>query len=468
VSATPKPLDPLQVAAIVDEQRLADWSGVGIAPVRYVEDRLSRPLLLDVLKQDPTARVVLHAGARTFGDVAGLDASKLTPATHDDARDFPARIGRGPDGTFHVVGLVGEDWTRQFLHSLAVVGIDVARVSVSVVREPEAIVAADLDATLHAHRFDSVVVGTVGELTRAVERVLRARDLPRHVAATIARMATHLEQQVQTARPDRQQRWRDRADLLENLRAQNPDPLACLAAIEADPMVGPPLADLIRAAREGASAAELGLRSENGKAKVISHRILEVEGKTHLLVHVGGAHGDLAGHAVARALDLQPGLTQVGFYGTCGSLDAALPPDTFLRPVGTMQSLESDRPVVTIDNQAVLPGVVDVAHTNVSTLLREHRQGLTALQQMGRSVDVESYHVARAVADAGRPVTLRAILRASDVATDPSLGAHRSDRAGTSDYDARRIAEEAVVQCLGLVSSSSSPSIAAPSGGVQP
>jgi hypothetical protein len=448
--------------AIVDEQQGADWSGVGIDPVRYVEDRLSRPLFLDVLLHDPSAKVVLHAGARTFGDVPGLDASKLSPATLDDARDFPARIGRAPDGTFHVTGLVGEDWTLQFLHSLAAVGVDLARVMTATVRTPAAVVAADLDATLQAHRFDSVVVGTVGELTRAVERVLRARDLPRHVAATLEQMATHLEQQAQTARPDRQQRWRDRADLLHTLRARHPDPLGCLAAIEADPIVGPPLADLIRSAREGAPAADLGLRSANGRAKVISHRVLEVEGKTHLLIHVGGAHGDLAGHAVARALALQPGLTQVGFYGTCGSLDAAVAPDTFLRPVGTIRSLESGRADVVIDNAAQLPGAVDVAHTNVSTLLREHREGLVALQQLGRSVDVESFHVARAVAEAGRPMSLRAILRVSDVATDPSLGAHRSDRAGTSDYDARRLVEEAVVQCLGLVSTSTSPPTSPP------
>jgi hypothetical protein len=468
VTTTAKPLDPAVVVAITAEHASADWQGVGIDPVRYVEDRLSRPLFIEVLQNEPTAKVVLHVGARSFGDVVGLDPQKITSANQPNARDFPARVGRAPDGTFHVVGLVGEDWTLQLLHSLAVVGVDVSRVSVATVREPSAVVAADLDATLEAHHFDSIVVGTVGELTRAVERVLRARDLPRHVEETLGRMAQHLETQAQTARPDRQQRWRDRADLLQDLRARHPDPLACLAAVEADPVVGPPLADLVRAAKEGAPAAALGVQSENGKARVITHRVLEVEGKKHLILHVGGAHGDLAGIAVAHALAKQPWVAQVGFYGTCGSLDAKLPPDTFLRPIGALQSIERGRGPVQLDNAAALPGLVDVAHTNVSTLLREHRQGLLDLQTKGQSVDVESYHVARAVQDAGRPVTLRAILRVSDVATDPSLGAHRSDRAGTSDYEARRVAEEAVVQCLGLVSSSSSLMVTRPAsdGGV--
>lgn len=455
----PAPVDVALYGPIRDEQAQADWRGAGLDPLRYVEDRLARSLFLDVLASDPAATVVIHAGARTFGDVAGVDPQALVRADlGDDARDFPARVARAPDGTFHIVGIVGEDWTLQLLHMLAVAGVEASRIAVARVREPAAVVAADLDDTLARHRFDSVVVGTVGELTRAVERVLRARDLPRHIDAVIAEMAARLDAQVQGARPDRRARWEDRRQRLEDHRARHPDPRQCLAAVEQDPVVGPALADLVRKAKEGAPPAALPLRSENGRAKVIGHRVLEVDGRKHLLLHVGGAHGDLAGLAVAHALAAQPQLGVVGFYGTCGSLDSRLRPDAFLRPVGAIASLESGRGAVVVDNRVQLAGAVDVAHTNVSTLLREHRQGLRSLQALGRSVDVESFHVARAVREAGRPVELRALLRVSDVATDPGLGAHRADRAGTSDYDARRDTEEAVVIALGLVDGPSGPS----------
>ncbi|MHC4392074.1 MAG: hypothetical protein ACYS22_12260, partial [Planctomycetota bacterium] len=107
---------------------------------------------------------------------------------------------------------------------------------------------------------------------------------------------------------------------------------------------------------------------------------------------------------------------------------------------------------------ASLEGAVEVAHSNVSTLLREHHAGIERMRALpADTVDIESYHVARAVAEAGRPVELRTILRVSDVASSSHLGAHRADRAGTSDYDARRAGEEKVVIALGLV--------AAPPGG---
>jgi hypothetical protein len=139
-------------------------------------------------------------------------------------------------------------------------------------------------------------------------------------------------------------------------------------------------------------------------------------------------------------------------YGSAGSFSEEIPPDTFLLPRGEVRSIEAGRPPVPIRNAAALEGAREGAHSNVSTLLREHRAGLERLMGLpAETVDIESYHVARAVAEAGRPVELRAILRVSDVATSPELGAHREDREETSDYNARRAGEERVVRALGLI-----------------
>ena len=110
--------------------------------------------------------------------------------------------------------------------------------------------------------------------------------------------------------------------------------------------------------------------------------------------------------------------------------------------------------VSAVQRQENCPSMPQAGFSNVSTLLREHRDGLERMAALpAETVDIESYHVARAVAElaADRSLQFKAILRVSDVATSSELGAHREDRPETSDYDARRDGEERVVVAFGLV-----------------
>jgi len=219
-----------------------------------------------------------------------------------------------------------------------------------------------------------------------------------------------------------------------------------------DQVLSGPLTEFIRAAEEGPPHQELPWRFSIKNADVFPHRILEVDGKKHLMIHIGGAHGDMAYHAVRYVLAKKPILGRVNVYGSAGSLSTTIPPDTFILPSKTFRSLEEDRSNVSVDNRAVLDGAILVRHSNVSTLLREHRAGLERMAALpADTVDIESYHVARAVSEAGRSIDFRAILRVSDVATSSELGAHREARAQTSNYDRRRVDEERVVSALGFL-----------------
>lgn len=449
----PRPIDPLVYSPIFEEARTADWRDCGIDPVRYTEDRLDRAQFLTPLLADPAAKVVLHRQSLRIGQVASIDGSRARNVTLPRAKDYPGRVYRSPeDGAFHIVGIAGEDWFRQTLHMLATAGVPASKILVEETFDPAAIAARDLDATLAAHDFESVTIGTMGELSRAVERVLRERERPAHVERTLAETADFLETQVRNARPDRRARWEEVRARFAAVRAAGGTALEQLERVKADPVLRGPLGEKVRIAEEGPPARELPWRVETRNADVFAHRILEVDGKKHLLVHIGGAHGDMAYHAVRHVLAAEPGLGRVNMYGSAGSFSDTLPPDTFIVPRGEIRSAEEDRALVPARNAARLEGAVETAHSSVSTLLREHRGGLARLASLpAETVDIESWHVARAVAEAGRPVELRAILRVSDVATSPALGAHRDDRQATSDYDARRKGEERAVIALGLV-----------------
>ena len=450
------PVDKNLYDAILHQAENADWQGCGIEPHRYVEDRLDPKGVIEPLLQNDQTKIVLHRRALTAGQAPGLDPQDADLVSGKGARDYPGRVYRNRENNaLHLVGIPGEDWFIQTLHMLATVGVRPEKIEVEGVPDVAALAARDLDATLDAHEFDGVVVGTLGALTQAVERSLRVQMQTAHEAKCLANMQAHLDDRAANARPDKRDRWAQRAQRLASLLDAQPDNQSRLAAIAADPELKSSLAEHLRDVKDGAPAADLPMRTQNGKAKVFSHRIVETEGKKHLLLHIGGAHGDLAHAAVQRVLEKQKNLKSVAFYGTCGSFHGdRLPPDTFVKPMGQIHSNGSGREAVALTNQADLPGALPVKHTNVSTLLEEHRAGLQKLKSMGETVDIEGYHVARAVSEfttKGRDIDFRMLLRVSDVANDDQLGAHRADRASTSDYDGRRETEEEIAFALGLV-----------------
>ncbi|MFZ9886708.1 MAG: hypothetical protein ACO3JL_04315 [Myxococcota bacterium] len=450
------PIDADRYGAIVDELQQADWRRCGIDPWRYTADRLDEELVLRPLREQPDARVVLHRRAMTVGQAPGVDPQRLELLTKEEGRDYPGRVYRERGtNTLHVVGIPGEDWFTQTLFMLATAEVPQERIFVEGTPDADGLAARELDRTLAAYDFDSVVVGVAGALTRAVERELRVRDQGAHTARCLDAMGAHLEERVASARADRRERWEGRQHCFQEIVAASASPDEAISRIESEPELRSALAEQLRAVRDGAAAADLPMTSKNGKAEHLTHRILQVDGETHLLLHIGGAHGDLAHAALKRVLDKEPTLRRVGFFGTCGSFDGdRLPPDTVVRPEGQVLALDPSRPAVFLENAVRFDDAKAVKHTNVSTLLQEHQAGLMRLEATGDTVDIEGYHVARAVAEArqgGREIELRMLLRVSDVADDPSLGAHRVDRAATSDYDGRRDAEQDVVIALGLV-----------------
>ncbi|MHC4392101.1 MAG: hypothetical protein ACYS22_12395, partial [Planctomycetota bacterium] len=368
-----RPIDPAVYGPILEEARTADWSGVGIEPQRYIDDRFNHEKFIEPLLADPEARVVLHRDALKIGQVRSIDGSRTINVAHSRAKDYPGRVYYDRDTkAYHVVGIAGEDWFRQTLHMLANKGVGADRIDVEGVFAPEAVIAEDLAATLDAHDFDSVTIGTMGELSRAVERVLRERVRPAHEAKVLNEMGTFLEERAGTARPDRRPRWEERATRLQAVRAIGGEASEQLAAIEADPVLRGVLAEHLRHAKEGPGARELPWSYTTRGGDLVAHRVLEVDDKKHLLVHIGGAHGDLAYHTVRHVLEREPDLEQVNMYGSCGSFSDQIPPDTFITPQTAIRSAEEDREPVEVTNAASLEGAVEVAHSNVSTLLREH------------------------------------------------------------------------------------------------
>ena len=140
-----------------------------------------------------------------------------------------------------------------------------------------------------------------------------------------------------------------------------------------------PIGEKIRATEDGPPSRELPWRMETRNARVLAHRIVEVESKKHLIIHIGGAHGDMAYQAVRYVLANEPAFARVNMYGSAGSFSERISPDTFVILSGAIRSAESDRAPVPISNRARLDGAIEVSHSNVSTLLREHRAGLARL-----------------------------------------------------------------------------------------
>lgn len=471
VKEAPKPIDVAAYQSIIDEHKTADWIDCGIEPKKYVADRFDMQKFIAPLLQNSQASVTIHRGAQKVGHLlenTNLDAGlvkNMTNVSLADAKDFPASVYQDRQGNFHVLGLYGEDWYRQALHMFAVAGVPASQIKSTGQADASAMIKSDLDPTLQTHRFDSVVLCSIGEMTRAVERTLRAQMQPQHAVQIAGEMRTYLQQQINDARPDKKARWQTRLDAFDALSRQQPALTAeqLMLAVQQDAGLAGPLGELLKKYNDGMPKEKLPWVCQNGKAQLINHRILEVEGKKHLLIHVGSAHGDLAEQALSHVLASQKHITRVGMYGSAGSLRDTIPPDTLIVPQSQIKSVEPDRSEISVKNQideATLQklagtSVKTVAHSNVSTLLKEHRAGLDAMLQLpADSVDIESYHAAKAVAahtTASRPIEWRVVLRVSDVATTSHLGAHRADRANTSNYTGRRSAEESVAALLGIL-----------------
>lgn len=441
----PKPVDPALYQSILDEAQSADWRDCGIDPKRYIEERISTDKVLDPLRADPDKKIVLHRGALKLSQAGFVDSSRCQPMFHESPRDYPGAVYWQPqDHNFHMIGIVGEDWYRQTLHMLAIEGIPQSQILVEGSDRIDQILAKELGPTLDANNFDSVTVGTIGELTQGLERVLADRGRPAYAVKVFGQMQALLDQQIAKAKPDKLPRWQERKARLDQIAARTGDATERMKLIQADPVLTGPFGELLKAYRDGPPFNELPWTVTNLRRPLFSQRIIEVEGKKHLILHVGGAHGDLAHAAVEYALKRQPSITRVNVFGSAGSFSNDLPPDTVVLPQGSVASAESDRPPVAIDNKAVIPGATPTRHTNVSTLLREHRAGLECMKSVAETIDMEGYHVAAAAAEADHPVELRAVFRISDVATASDLGAHRADRGATSDYDKRRLVDEQV------------------------
>ncbi|MBN2358559.1 MAG: hypothetical protein JXR83_03840 [Deltaproteobacteria bacterium] len=448
----PRPIDPSLYRSILDEAARADWRDCGIDPKRYVEERISKERVLDVLRANPDVKITLHRGAIKLSQAGFVDSTRCLPAFHDHPRDYPGAVyWQAHDRSLHLIGLVGEDWFRQTLYMLAVEGIPGRQILVEGSDRLDQILARELGPTLDQHRFASVTVGTVGELTQGLERVLADRGRPAYAVKVFGKMQALLDRQLAEAKPAKRPRWEERRARLARIAAQTGDATERMKLIMADPVLTGPLGELLKAYRDGPPFRELPWTVINLRRPLFSHRVIEMAGKKHLILHVGGAHGDLARAGVEYALRRQPTIGRVNVFGSAGSFSDDLPPDTVILPRGAIASAESDRPPIPIDNKAVIPGAQAVRHSNVSTLLREHRAGLEAMRRTpAETVDMEGYHVAAAVAAAGRPVELRAVFRVSDVATSSDLGAHRADRGATSDYAKRRLVDEQVASLFFL------------------
>jgi hypothetical protein len=382
-TAPEKPPLTLDLAAIFDEMKTADFSGLGIDPKRYVEDRFDAARFLGPLTADPARTVTIHAGAARISEVPSFVSTPGCNVTHDDPKDFPARVYRDPAGDFHVVGLVGETWTQQAAYMLAAAGVDVGQVKLEGQLDGAGRAAAELDPTLQQHKFATVTLGPVGAMTGAVDRSLRAAVLPAHQRRVVADIEAFLDDRAAHARDDKRPRWTARRDRFAQLAQQHTHAEALLEAAGADPVLRGPLGAFLARAADGPPDEDLP-RTLKWSGKIFRHAVLSFAGEDHLLISVAHAHGDLAEDAIARVLALQPHVDGMGFYGTCGSFSDQLGPDTLISPRGVANTLD-------------LAGAVDAQHAGVDTLLQEHRAGIDALLKSGaETVDIEVHHVARA------------------------------------------------------------------------
>jgi hypothetical protein len=194
------------------------------------------------------------------------------------------------------------------------------------------------------------------------------------------------------------------------------------------------------------------VREVNGKGK-IPGMLMKIQGKCHLLLSINDTHGDLSYHVVKEALIQNPKL-RINFFGTCGSLKEDVPITTFVIPqdICNFEPTEGILNPVKCLNRAFITQGVLVKHANVCTLLQEDQKGIGQMLDSGcLTVDMESYHVTRAIVELGGSAELRIIMRVSDVAVSKEHGAQsklRLEAPRTDQFD--RDMEE-VVQDFGLI-----------------
>ena len=187
--------------------------------------------------------------------------------------------------------------------------------------------------------------------------------------------------------------------------------------------------------------------------------VCQAQAKCHVLVSVGDAHGDISYHLVREALRKKPDL-QINFFGTCGSFDESrYPVASFVAPAGIITDAEpppTPRTVACPNNVKIAPETAKAStHLNVCTLLQEHDAAVAGWKTGHGTVDMEVYHVCRAVHDhcaeeADRKVDLRIVLRVSDIVGSEVHGA-QSDELRLMRDPAFNARMDKVVQAFGMI-----------------
>ncbi|MGK3995858.1 hypothetical protein [Sorangium sp. So ce1024] len=164
----------------------------------------------------------------------------------------------------------------------------------------------------------------------------------------------------------------------------------------------------------------------------LRHVVITVDGRSHLIVDIGSAHGDLAYHAMAEVLARQPTIRTVGMYGTTGAIadparkQGAPGVGAFVAPRVVHPQGQESTPI-SLEN--LFPWQWG-EHGNVSTLLQQHRAAVSTLLE-GRvtTIDMEAWHLTVAIMEharrSGRTPEVGIALRVTDVVTSPEQGAQR-------------------------------------------
>lgn len=415
---------------------------------------------------------------------------------------------------FHFVGLSGEDWYRQTLYMLAVLDLSEERFQEEGIFNPHALLESEVLETLQQYDFDTVSICSIGQVEIAIEQVLHQRKEQQYKQAVIEKLWETLNQLQQESDPailiDKMKatleklgrRFQDKVELIKRIIANHSETerqleLICseeqlqrspiarqIATVKNLDNVGRcikrlseitsadqdaivqfeqikaeslfqfgTLRNLIRQAEQVPRLTEKEYKVVVCRRDVLSHHIVEVLGKKHLLMSIMGTHGDLSGHVTAYVLQNQPHIVRVNLYGSTGSLTKELGLNSLVLPHKTIISIEADRPKpAPLQNLANL-NAKQVQHGNVSTLLREHQANIRWLQKKGvHTIDMEAYHMARAVneaTDKGKVVELRIVLRVSDIVTSKEFGAQR-DRFFDQTVDLSHNLQEMVID-FGLV-----------------
>lgn len=410
---------------------------------------------------------------------------------------------------FHFVGLSGEDWYRQTLYMLAVLDLPEERFQEEGIFNPDGLLESELAETLQEHEFDTVSICSIGQVEIAIEQVLHQRKQQQYKQAFIEKLEETLNQLQQKSDPailiDQMiatleklgRRFQDKVELikrimvnhseterqlelicseqqlqrspiarqianvknrdnierclkrLSEIRSAHQDPIVEFEQIKSESLFQfGTLRNLIRQAEKVPRLTDKDYKVVLCRRDVLSHHIVEVFGKKHLLMSIMGVHGDLSGHVTAYVLQNQPHIARVNLYGSTGSLTKQLGLNSLVLPHKTIISLEADRPEpAPLQNLANL-NAKQVLHGNVSTLLREHQANINWLQEKGvYTIDMEAYHIARAVNEAtnqGKVVELRIVLRVSDIVTSKELGVQRN-RSFDEAVDFSRHLQEMVI-----------------------